>query len=352
MAGAAYDTPYSNYYVSEYGAHIFHTNNEHIWSFINQFSQMVPFINKPKALNGRNMYSFPINLMTLSQLYGITTPGDAERHLEKVRIPIKKGDKINFENWLLSLIGRDLYEIFYYHYTKKQWLKEPCELPSSIARRVPIRLTYEENYFITPYQGIPEYGYTNLIKTMLDGIEVRLDTDYLNHRDEYDAVARRIIYTGPIDKYYDYEYGKLDYRTMGFKKEIFKNDQQGNAVINHVGPDTDYLRSIEHHHFYNHSFRKKCYTTPSVIESVITYDYPLPMDESTEPYYPIYDNANSILLKKYQDIKNNKTVFGGRLGSYLYLDMDQSMASALALAAKLEGKEAIIDIEGMVNSII
>lgn len=336
VAGAAYDTPYSDYYVSEYGAHIFHTNSVGIWNFINQFTTMIPFINKPKVYSEGRILSFPINLMTLNQLYGIRTPQEAEKYLSEARKPIPREAKVNLENWLISMIGEELYRIFYYNYTKKQWFKDPKELPSSIARRIPIRLTYEENYFTTPYQGMPSDGYTNLIKTMLDGIDVELGVDYLNNRQRYDKIAKRVIFSGPIDKFYDYSEGKLEFRTMAFEKRYFKGDQQGNAVINYVDDKPEYLRSIEHHHFYKHSFRKKCYNIPEDINSVITYDYPTPMTEDTEPYYPIFDNANSEILRKYQKLSDSKIWFGGRLGSYQYLDMDQSMASAVSLACKLE----------------
>ena len=342
VAGAAYDTPFDNYYVSEYGAHIFHTNSKHIWDFVNKFTTMLPFVNKPKVKNGGKVYSFPINLMTLQQLYGINTPQEAVKYLEEVRAPFLNADKSNLEGWLKSIIGEDLYYKFYYHYTKKQWFKEPAELPASIARRVPIRLTFEENYFTTPYQGIPDCGYTKLIQNMLDGIDVELGVDYLNGRDKFNSMGKRIIYTGPIDKFYQYHFGKLGFRSMMFTKEIFKGDMQGNAVMNYTDEHPTYLRSIEHHHFYSQSFKIKHYTNGqenNEFRSCITYDQPLRMDDNAEPYYPLYDSMSQKCLESYQSLVTDKFVFGGRLGSYLYLDMDQSMAAAMQMVNRLENSK-------------
>lgn len=333
IAGAAFDTKQDSYYVSEYGAHIFHTNSPKVWVFVNQFDTFLPFINRPKVLSEGKMYSFPINLMTLQQLYGITSPAEAEAHLDRVRAKIP--DPSNLEEWMLSMVGEDIYRRFYYHYTKKQWFKEPSELPMSIAQRIPIRLTYDENYFITKFQGMPSKGYTNLISKMLDGIKVEIGTSYTA---DMAKRAKRVIYTGPIDEYYNFEFGRLDFRTLQFTKEEFLGDKQGNAVVNYTDDSPSYIRTIEHMHFYRHGESIKHYNKKpeDKIKSIITYDHPVKFEQGMDPFYPIRDKANSAIYAKYAALASDNIIFGGRLGEYKYLDMDQSMASALAMAAKLE----------------
>lgn len=332
VAGAAYDTKAHDYYVSEYGAHIFHTNSVMIWDFVNQFSRFNSFVNRPKVVSQGKIYSFPINLMTLQQLYGVKTPKEAKNLIDKMRVNIKNPS--NFEEWMLTTVGEDLYRRFYYHYTKRQWLREPKDLPMSIAQRVPIRLTYDENYFITHFQGIPQTGYTKLIRNMLDGIDVEIGENY---SENLGNKAKRVIYTGPIDEFYEYSFGRLDYRSLKFEKMEFSDDQQGTAVLNYTDEEAPYLRSIEHRHFYHFGecvkhYNKKSYSSPSII----TYDVPVKCGEVAEPYYPIRDKQNSEIYDRYSAIQNKRVIFGGRLGEYKYYDMDQSMASAMALVTKLE----------------
>lgn len=336
IAGAAFDTKHDDYYVSEYGAHIFHTNSPKVWNFVNQFDTFLPFINRPKVVSKGKMYSFPINLMTLQQLYGISTPYEAEVYFNRVKADIP--EPANLEEWMLSMVGEEIYRKFYYHYTKKQWFKEPSELPTSIAQRLPIRLTYDENYFITKFQGIPSNGYTNLISRMLDGIKVEIGTEY--HKD-MDRFADRVIYTGPIDEFYGFEFGRLDFRTLDFTKEVFDGDRQGNAVINYVDESPSYIRSVEHMHFYRHGESVKHYNKKASdsVRSVVTYDHPVRFEQGRDPFYPIRDKANSAMYSRYAALASDRIIFGGRLGEYKYLDMDQSIASALATASRLEGGE-------------
>jgi len=335
IAGAAHDMPQDDYYVSSYGAHVFHTHSEEVWEFANSFSEFIPFINRPKVLSNEKIYSFPINLMTLQQLWGIKTPAEAKKILEEKKIPCENPS--NFEEWALSMVGEEIYKKFFYGYTKKQYMREPKELPTSIIQRLPIRLTYDENYFTTKFQGIPKNGYTNLIYNMLDGIDVEVGVDFIKQKDKLMRLAKQIVYTGRIDEFFDFEFGKLEYNTMKFEKKEFIGDQQGNAVINHVDESVRYLRSIEHRHFYKHGESIKHYAGKKEdFTSVITYDIPATYEENPDPLYPIRNKINSEIYQKYSSIKPSNVTFGGRLGEYKYLDMDQSMASALQKAKSFE----------------
>lgn len=328
IAGAAHDMPQDDYYVSSYGAHVFHTHSQEIWNFVQEFSEFLPFINRPKVLSHGKIYSFPINLMTLQQLWGVKTPEEAKNILAKKIIPHPNPN--NFEEWALSMVGQEIYEKFFYGYTKKQYMREPKELPMSIIQRLPIRLTYDENYFTTKHQGIPKQGYTNLVKNMLDGIDVELGIDFLKQKEKLMRLAKHIVYTGPIDEFFEFTYGKLEYNTLKFDKKEFLGDQQGNAVINHVDESTPYLRSIEHRHFYNHGESTKHYEeNEKPFTSIITYDLPATYEENPDPFYPIRNKINSEIYQKYASIRPTNVTFGGRLGEYKYLDMDQSIASAI-----------------------
>lgn len=336
VAGAAFDKKWDNgIIVSEYGAHILHTHSEEVWQFLNQFSDIQPFVNKPKVISKNKVYSFPINLMTMHQLWGVITPEDAKKKLKEVRV--RCDNPRNFEEWALDKIGRELYELFIYGYTKKQWFKEPRELPSSIIQRLPIRLTYEENYFTTKYQGMPKNGYGDLINNMLDGIDVRLGVDFFDMKNNWQDYAKHLVYTGPVDKFYNYEFGELEYNTLKFEHKIMTGDFQGNAVFNHVDYDVPYIRSIEHKHFYKKLQKNELIPDKEPEETIVSYDIPIPFKDHPEPYYPIRDKINSELYSKYFKLKdsNKNITFGGRLGEYKYLDMDQSVASALSKAEKL-----------------
>jgi UDP-galactopyranose mutase len=338
IAGTAYDKVIDGINVSQYGAHIFHTHVDEIWEFVNRFGTMENFINKPKVISGNKVYSFPINLMTLHQLWGVVTPADALKKLSEVRIPCD--NPRNFEEWALSMVGKELYELFFYGYTKKQWGKEPRELPSSIIQRLPIRLTYEENYFTTKYQGVPKEGFTKLVKNMLEGIKVELNVDFFENRKYWEDAAKHIVYSGPVDKFFEYELGKLDYNTLRFEHKELKGDFQGNAVMNYVDEAVPFIRIIEHKHFQNPNQYRKHYSPSLNLDAektIISYDIPASFQEHPEPYYPIRDEINSKLYAKYQEFKRpmRNVTFGGRLGEYKYLDLDQTIASAMSKAEKL-----------------
>ena len=333
LGGAAHDFiwPTNGQIVCGAGAHIFHTQSEQVWNFVNRFCEMESFINKPKVLTGGKVYSFPLNMMTFHQLWGVVTPEEARQKLNEVRVPCVRPR--NFEEWALDKIGPELYELFIYNYTKKQWMKEPRELPSSIIQRLPIRLTYDENYFTAKYQSMPKNGYSELIKTMLDGIDVRLGIDFFTMRDWHDY-ASHLIYSGPLDRFFGYELGELEYNTMKFVHKTFIGDYQGNAVFNHTDDSVSYLRSIEHKHFQK-SYRK--HYDPLLEdkkETVVSFDYPVSFKENPEPYYPIRDTKNSSLYEQYSKLAKNISDMsvGGRLGSYRYIDLDQAIAEGMTLA--------------------
>lgn len=337
IAGAAYDSKKEgDIIVSEYGAHILHSHSDEVWHFLEQFATLDPFINKPKVLSGGKVFSFPINLMTLHQLWGVVTPEEARKKLNDVRIPC--ANPTNFEQWALDKLGKELYEKFIYGYTKKQWFKEPRELPSSIIQRLPIRLTYDENYFTTKHQGIPREGYSKLVQNMLDGIDVELETDFFLKMRDWKRIANHLVYTGPVDKFFDYQYGELEYNTLRFEHKVFQGDFQGNAVFNYTDLDVPYIRSIEHKHFRNRPNAKNCLLQEKQETTVVSFDYPIPYKENPEPYYPIRDDRNSDLYAKYYEIKKEwmkDVTFGGRLGEYKYLDIDQTVASAMIKAERL-----------------
>lgn len=339
VAGATYDKKWDNgVIVGDYGAHIFHTQSEEVWSFISQFAQMDNFINKPKVLSRGKIYSFPLNMMTFHQLWGVVTPAEAWEKIQSVRVPCE--NPRNFEEWILDKVGRELYELFFYGYTKKQWMKEPSDLPASIIQRLPIRLTYEENYFTTKYQAMPRDGYGKLVENMLDGIDVELGTDFFTMRDQWRRHAKTLVYTGPVDKFYGYQHGSLEYNTLRFEHKVFKGDRQGNAVINHVDIETPHIRTIECKHFYDRRLAKHYDNAgPDSGETVVTYDIPVSYKDHPEPYYPIRDDRNSEIYNKYLAIKQSEpdVIFGGRLGEYKYLDIDQTIGSAITKARSIIG---------------
>lgn len=341
VAGAAHDQKMEGLHVSSYGAHIFHTHDKAIWDFVNLFGEWEPFVNKPKVISGDRIFSFPINMMTLHQMWGVKTPVEALAKLQSVQIPCT--NPRNFEEWALSKIGRELYDTFIYGYTKKQYHREPRELPASIVQRLPIRLTFDENYFTACYQAMPKNGFTSVVENMLEGAELRLGTDFFDLRDSWRHLAHHLVYTGPVDKFFDYQYGKLDYNTLRFEHKIMTGDFQGNAVMNYADESVPYLRSIEHKHFINPHRFKKHNLEPDTSPTVVSYDYPVKFEDHPEPYYPIRDEKNSSLYSKYVGLKENLTdvTFGGRLGEYQYFDIDQTMGSAMSKVGKLlktEGK--------------
>lgn len=335
IAGAAFDRKIHGINVSQYGAHIFHTHSDHIWQFVKQFGAWEPFTNRPKVISGGRVYSFPINLMTLHQAWGVTTPAEAAKKLKEVQVPC--ADPRNFEEWALSKIGRELYDLFIYGYTKKQYHREPRELPASIIQRLPIRLTFDENYFTTCHQGVPRDGYTSIVKNMLEGSRTELCCHFGYVKERWRDYAARLVYTGPIDEYFDYTYGRLDYNTLRFEHKEFRGDQQGNAVINWADESVPYLRSVEHKHFIHPDRFKKHYDTLDEQPSIVSYDIPAKFADHPEPYYPILDDRNLELHKRYAVLAKNdpRVIFGGRLGEYRYYDLDQTIASAMAKAAQV-----------------
>jgi UDP-galactopyranose mutase len=311
--------------IHKYGPHIFHTNNLKIWEYINQFAKFNNYINRPKVNFKNKIYSFPINLFTFYQLWGVTTPKEAEEKLNEVKIQIKNPS--NLEEWILSQVGEEIYYTFIYGYTKKQWNKSPKELDSSIIKRLPIRLNFNDNYFFDPYQGIPIGGYTRIIENMIDGIDFIINEDFFRRRDYWESKARNIIFTGKIDQFYNYKYGKLEYRGLKFKQEKLNiKDFQGNAVINYTEESIPYTRIIEHKHF---EFGNQEYT-------YITKEYPENASHNDIPYYPINNEYNNSIYEKYKNLqKNTNIIFGGRLAEYKYYDMHQIVGSALKKAKKI-----------------
>jgi UDP-galactopyranose mutase len=312
--------------VHVYGPHIFHTNDKKIWQFVNRFAEFNQYINKPKVNFRGKIYSFPINLMTLYQLWGVTTPKEAKKKLDEVRIPCENPQ--NLEEWILSQVGREVYETFIKGYTMKQWKRHPSELPASIIKRLPIRLIFEENYFFDKYQGIPIGGYTNMINRMLKGADVRVGIDYLEDREAWNSLADRIVFTGKIDEFFGYQFGYLEYRSLKFDHEVHDGDYQGNAVVNYTDYEVPYTRIVEHKHFQPQ-------TAADIKKTVITKEYPQDWTPEKVPYYPVNDKKNGDTFKKYSVLaRNSNIIFGGRLAEYRYYDMHQVVGSALQKARK------------------
>lgn len=319
IGGNCYTENKDNINLHKYGPHIFHTNNDDIWKYVNKFTKFNNFINRPKVNYKNNIYSFPINLFTLYQLWGINNPETAKKKLKEVQIKIKNPK--NLEEWILAQVGEEIYYTFIYGYTKKQWGREPKELPSFIIKRLPIRLNFNDNYFFDKYQGIPIGGYTQMINNMLEGIDVLLNENYFDKRDYWNKKAKNIVYTGKIDEFFNYKYGELEYRSLKFETEkLLINDFQGNAYINYTEESIPYTRIIEHKHF---EFGNQNYT-------YITKEYPDDWNKNKIPYYPINNEKNNIIYNNYKKLTNEKNIiFGGRLAEYKYYDMHQVIASAL-----------------------
>ena len=317
IGGNCYTEEIEGINVHKYGPHIFHTSDDNVWEYINRFCTFNHYVHRPKVNYKGNIYSFPINLMTLYQLYNVTTPYDAKVMLNNVKHDIKTPK--NLEEWILSNVGTEIYETFVKGYTTKQWGRDPKLLPSSIIRRLPIRLTFDDNYFFDKYQGIPIGGYTKIFEKLLDGIEVRLNVDYLNDREYWNGQCKKVVYTGPIDRYYNYKFGELEYRSLEFKTEIRDTeDFQGVAIMNYTDTTPEYTRIVEHKHF---EFGKQNKT-------IITTEYPRSIGE---PYYPVNDDINNSKYNQYKELMKieSNVIFGGRLTDYKYYDMHQVIASAL-----------------------
>lgn len=330
IGGNIYSENVEGINVHKYGAHIFHTSNKEVWDYIQQFCEFNRFTNSPLARYKDELYNLPFNMNTFNKMWGVKTPEEAEALIKNQIEKYGFQEPKNLEEQAISLVGKDIYEKLIKGYTEKQWGRKAMDLPAFIIRRLPIRFTYDNNYFTDTYQGIPIGGYTQIIEKMLDGVEVRLNIDFLEHRDELTALANKVIFTGMIDEYYSYCYGELEYRSLRFDTEIIsRHNYQGNAVINYTEYDVPYTRIIEHKHFEFGSQSK--FENSSSPFTVITKEYPTAWKHGDEPYYPINDEKNNKLYKKYKELADHekKVIFGGRLGMYKYYDMHNVIEEAL-----------------------
>ena len=332
IGGNVYTEDIEKIHVHKYGAHIFHTNIQEVWDYITRFAQFNRFTNTVVANYKGEIFSMPFNMYTFNKMWGVVTPEEAEAKINEQRAEIT-GEPRNLEEQAISLIGRDLFEKLVKGYTEKQWGRDCKDLPSFIIKRLPVRLTYDNNYFNALYQGIPMGGYTKMIKNILEGIEVRLDTDYLEHKEELDAIAHKVIYTGPIDAYFEYKLGYLEYRSVRFETETLdKPNFQGNAAVNYTDRETQWTRIIEHKWF---EFGKDDEGN-DIPKTVISREYSSEWKPGDEPYYPVNDEKNSSLYAKYKELADSedKVIFGGRLGEYKYYDMDTTIESVLNMCKK------------------
>ena len=326
IAGNIYTENIEGINVHKYGAHIFHTNNKKVWNYITQFAEFNRFTNSPVANYKGELYSLPFNMYTFNKIWGVVTPEEAAAKIEEQRKEIT-GEPKNLEEQAISLVGRDIYEKLIKGYTEKQWGRDCKDLPAFIIKRLPVRLTFDNNYFNALYQGIPDGGYTAMVEKMLEGIEVRLNVDYLADRESLNALADKVVYTGPVDAYFGYRLGALQYRSVRFETEVLDTDNyQGNAVVNYTDAETPYTRIIEHKHF-------EFGTQP---KTVISREYSAEWKPGDEPYYPVNDEKNGALYAKYKALADaeTKVIFGGRLGEYKYYDMDKVIEAALDVAGK------------------
>ena len=327
IAGNVYTECVEDINVHVYGAHIFHTNNKKVWDYVNRFAEFNRFTNSPVANYKGELYSLPFNMYTFNKMWGVVTPDEAAAKIEEQRAAAGIKEPKNLEEQAISLVGTDIYEKLIKGYTEKQWGRPCTELPSFIIKRLPVRLTFDNNYFNALYQGIPMGGYTKMVENMLDGIEVRLGVDYLENKAEYDALAERIVYTGAIDAYFGYSLGALQYRSVRFETEVLDTPNfQGNAAVNYTDSETPYTRIIEHKWF-------EFGTQP---KTVISKEYSSEWKVGDEPYYPVNDEKNGALYAEYKKLAENepKVIFGGRLGEYKYYDMDTVIDAALSLCEK------------------
>ena len=330
IAGNVYTEDVEGIHVHKYGAHIFHTNNKKVWDYITQFAQFNRFTNSPVANYKGKLYSLPFNMYTFNQMWGVVTPEEAKAEIERQRKEIVSEPK-NLEEQAISLVGRDIYEKLIKGYTEKQWGRDCRELPAFIIRRLPVRLTFDNNYFNALYQGIPIGGYTKMVANLLEGIEVRLNTDYLANKDELDAMAEKVVYTGAIDAYFGYRLGHLEYRSVRFEMELLDQPNfQGNAAVNYTDRETPWTRIIEHKWF---EFGRDD-AGNELPKTIISREYSSEWKPGDEPYYPVNDEKNGALYARYREMAQGETkvIFGGRLGEYKYYDMDAVIGAALERA--------------------
>ena len=332
IAGNVYTKKVEGINVHIYGAHIFHTNNRIVWDYVNQFATFNRFTNSPVANYHGELYSLPFNMYTFNRMWGVVTPAEAQAKIDEQVKEAGITEPKNLEEQAISLVGRDIYEKLVKGYTEKQWGRRATELPSFIIKRLPVRFVYDNNYFNDLYQGIPVGGYTKLVEHMLEGVEVRLNTDFFANKEEFLASAEKVVFTGMIDEYFDYCFGELEYRSLRFETELLEEENyQGNAVVNYTEYEVPYTRIIEHKHFefgcQNGNYNPK---------TVITREYPATWKKGDEPYYPMNDEKNNALFAKYKALADgqDKVIFGGRLGMYKYFDMHQVIEVALECAKK------------------
>ena len=324
IGGNVYCEDVEGIHVHRYGAHIFHTSDRQVWDYVNQLAEFNRYTNSPVANYKGEMYNMPFNMNTFSKMWGISTPAEAKAIIEEQKKAVT-GEPKNLEEQAISLVGTDIYQKLVKGYTEKQWGRDCKELPAFIIRRLPVRFTYDNNYFNDLYQGIPIGGYNVIINKLFEGCDVETGVDYLEHKEHYDALGGTVVYTGTIDAYYQYQFGKLEYRSLRFESEVLdEENHQGVAVVNYTDRETPYTRIIEHKHF-------EFGTQP---KTVITREYPVTWQEGMEPYYPVNDEKNQALYQKYAKLaeKEEHVIFGGRLGEYKYYDMDKVIASAMACA--------------------
>lgn len=333
VGGNIYTEKIENIQVHKYGAHIFHTNNRKVWEYITQFAEFNRFTNSPVANYKGEIYSLPFNMYTFNRMWGVRTPEEAARKIDEQKKAAGIEIPQNLEEQAISLVGKDIFEKLIKGYTEKQWGRECKELPAFIIKRLPVRFTYDNNYFNALYQGIPMGGYTKMIERLLDGIEVRLETDYLKEKNALDSIAKKVIYTGPIDAYFGYELGTLEYRSVKFETEVMDCPNfQGNAAVNYTDRETPWTRIIEHKWF---EFGKDEQGN-ELPKTVISKEYSSEWKQGDEPYYPVNDEKNMKLYQEYHEMakKEKKVIFGGRLGEYKYYDMDAVIEAALQQVKK------------------
>lgn len=324
IGGNVYCENTEGIHVHKYGAHIFHTSNKEVWQFVNSLAEFNRYTNSPVANYKGEMYNMPFNMNTFSKMWNISTPAEAKKIIEEQKKEIT-GEPKNLEEQAISLVGREIYEKLVKGYTEKQWGRDCTALPAFIIKRLPVRYTYDNNYFNDLYQGIPIGGYNVIIDRLFEGCDIETCVDYLEKKEYYDGLGEKIVYTGTIDAYYKYQFGKLEYRSLRFESEVLdEENHQGVAVVNYTDRETPYTRIIEHKHF-------EFGTQP---KTVITREYPVTWQEGMEPYYPVNDEKNQALYQKYAKLaeKEEHVIFGGRLGEYKYYDMDKVIASAMACA--------------------
>jgi UDP-galactopyranose mutase len=330
IGGNCYTEEVEGINVHVYGPHIFHTSSPVVWDFVNKFAEFNNYTTYIKAHSDGKMYSLPFNMNTFYELWGTKTPKEA---IEKIESQKFHGEPSNLEEQALSLVGTDIYEKLIKNYTTKQWGREPKDLPAFIIKRLPVRFTFNDNYFNDKHQGVPIGGFTKMFEKMLDGIEVRLETDYFDNREYFNSIADKVVYTGCIDEFFDYEFGPLEYRSLRFETKVFDEENyQGSAIINYCDEDTPYTRSTEHKHFENSVSNK----------TVVTFEYPAEYDSNMVQYYPVNDDKNQEVYNKYfeKTKKLTKIIFGGRLAEYKYMDMHVVIASAINKINKEISKES------------